>query len=595
MTVEVRRAAAFMRAYWDGYPAALKACAELCGRDPGALRGVAARAWAVRDARRLAASAEALAASGDLDPDLCLKAGIALYVHDRPDQQLRFLTDPVLKHLRAAKGMFHLGRALAAAGRRAEARAAFEEATAQRAELAAAVHLVAALDEADRLAAIAAGSSDWSDHRRQLDAVLGLRDRGEAAAIARRALDLPIPRKRNRMLDLCRVLDVGLDCGLDVQAVAGVLHAARRVHAEDANVRALELDCEVLAGRAQDALQAAAAEPPPDDAYRDDSWGYALANARLEAGQAREAALAFGELTLTHPRGQEMRSSLAHAVGAAVLQETPPRKPAARRARRIISVFPFNDEVTLLKIRLHEMAGWVDSFVLVEAAQTFVGNPKPLHFQERRAEFAAFESQIVHVTVERFPDHVRTHWARDFHQRDAAWPALAELCGDEDLVLVTDVDEIVDRRALEGFDGDFARLHMPLHRFFLNYRPAAPSQLLNGRAGAVWKGGLLRGWGLSYARFCLSRLEKDWARIQDAGWHFSSLGDAERIARKYANYAHQEAGKGLELLRERDSVEVLLDEIKAGRREDGWERCEIDDSYPAYVREHQEDLTALIL
>ena len=594
MTVEGRRAAAFVQAYWDDYPRVLDASAALFDQDRDAFDQATARAWAVRDAKRVVAAAETEAARGLLQAELCVRAMISLYPHDRVEQQLRLARHPALEADRGSKLMFHRARALAAGGLWREARAVAEEALGGRGDLAAAADLVRALDEIDRRAEIAAGSKDWSDHARHLDAVMAVRAHGAARAVAEGACRLPIPKKRNRMRDLCRVLDTGLAYGLELSEAARVLAAARHAHPEDATVRALQLDCEAMAGRSASALAAAGREPAPEDAYHEGSWDYALANAQCDAGRTTDAAAALGALTLVRPRQLEMRSSLAWAVGEAVLQGVQ-RRPRPPRPQKIISVFPFNDELTLLKIRLHEMADWVDHFVLVEAAQTFVGNPKPLAYAEHRAEFAAFEAKIVHVTLESFPDYIRTHWARDFHQRDAAAPALAALCSDRDLVLITDVDEIVDRRALEGFEGDFARLHMPLHRFFLNYRPVRDSQLRNGRAGAVWRADALRRYGLSYARFQLSRLEKDWARILDAGWHFTSVGDAERIARKYANYAHQEEGKGLEPLRERSGVELLLDELKRGQVQQGWERCEIDDGFPAYIRDHQDELAALIL
>ena len=594
MTVESRRAAAFVRAYWEDFPQALQVSGAQFDQGPAAFEQAVARAWNIRDAKRVVAAAEAAAARGGLSPDLCIKAMISLYPHDRVDQQLRLANDPAVAAIRLSKLMFHRSRALAAAGLWREARAVADEAFGARPALAAAAELVRALDEVGRTSGIAAGSKDWADHARHLDAVMALRAHGEARAIAERACRLPIPKKRNRMRDLCRVLDAGLSYGLEVSAVAAVLAAAREAHPEDASVRALQLDCDVMQGHAALAVARAESEPPPDDAYHDGAWDYALANARLEAGHTLAAATDLGALSLAHPRHLEMRASLAFAVGEAVLQGVP-RRPRAPRPRKIISVFPFNDELALLKIRLHEMAQWVDHFILVEAAQTFVGNPKPLAYAEHIEHFAAFQSQIVHVTVDSFPDHVSTHWARDFYQRDAAAVALSELCSDRDLVLITDVDEIVDRRALEGFEGDFARLHMPLHRFFLNYRPLPGNRARNGRAGAVWRADTLGRYGLSYARFHLSRLEKDWARILDAGWHFSSLGDAERIARKYANYAHQESGKGLEALRERSSVEVLLNELQRGHVQEGWERCEIDDAFPAYIREHRDELSSLIL
>ena len=42
--------------------------------------------------------------------------------------------------------------------------------------------------------------------------------------------------------------------------------------------------------------------------------------------------------------------------------------------------FTFFNELDLLEIRFHEMSAIVDKFVVVEAAKTFSGQPKPLYF-----------------------------------------------------------------------------------------------------------------------------------------------------------------------------------------------------------------------
>jgi beta-1,4-mannosyl-glycoprotein beta-1,4-N-acetylglucosaminyltransferase len=293
-------------------------------------------------------------------------------------------------------------------------------------------------------------------------------------------------------------------------------------------------------------------------------------------------------LTAEHLHDQEIRSALARCIGAGVLKSVRPTF-ARRPKRRVINVFPFSDELTLLRIRLEEMADWVDQFVLIEATETFAGAPKPLHFLEHAHEFDAFKSKIIHLPVRGFPAHANTHWARDFYQRDQGIAALKGLCGEDDLIFITDVDEIVDRRAVEGFDGDFARLHMGVFRFFLNYRPISRFQ---GRTGAVWKAGRLRDYGMSYARFVLSRQSKDWCRILDAGWHFTSVGDAAQVAFKFQNYAHQEH---VNANREEAGLRERLEGIRAGQMQRGWERCEIDDSFPAYVRQHQDELASIIL
>ena len=51
----------------------------------------------------------------------------------------------------------------------------------------------------------------------------------------------------------------------------------------------------------------------------------------------------------------------------------------------IYDCFPFFNELELLEMRLHELSGVVDKFVLVEATRTFTNKPKPLYFQENQS------------------------------------------------------------------------------------------------------------------------------------------------------------------------------------------------------------------
>ena len=53
----------------------------------------------------------------------------------------------------------------------------------------------------------------------------------------------------------------------------------------------------------------------------------------------------------------------------------------------IYDCFTFFNEFDILEIRLHEMNPWVDRFVLVESAETFSGNPKPLWFEENKQQW----------------------------------------------------------------------------------------------------------------------------------------------------------------------------------------------------------------
>jgi hypothetical protein len=74
-----------------------------------------------------------------------------------------------------------------------------------------------------------------------------------------------------------------------------------------------------------------------------------------------------------------------------------------KRIPRIIDGFLFNDEITLLRIRLAELYDVVDQFILVEAAQTHKGDPKPMLFERHKAQLERFLPKITHVPVLHFP------------------------------------------------------------------------------------------------------------------------------------------------------------------------------------------------
>ena len=113
---------------------------------------------------------------------------------------------------------------------------------------------------------------------------------------------------------------------------------------------------------------------------------------------------------------------------------------------RIFDAFPFNGELDLLEHRLRETWGLVDSYVLVEAAETFRGQPKPLHFQAHRARFAWAASRLRPISLPRLPGPDPRQ--REFFQRNAVMLGMRDLRA-QDVVLIVDADEIPSRSVLE--------------------------------------------------------------------------------------------------------------------------------------------------
>ena len=309
----------------------------------------------------------------------------------------------------------------------------------------------------------------------------------------------------------------------------------------------------------------------------------AIAASLARAGAVEAAIPLFGELGRGKKREAE-REDLVACQSSATRDRLGFHTIDRPGPRRIFDMFPYNGEIELLKIKLHEMAPWVERFVIVEAATTFSGQPKPLYLASQSAEIAPFLSKITHIVIREFPDHLRSAWAREFYQRDQAAAALKDDCAPDDLILLTDVDEILDRRAIEPFFDDGAPVTMHLFRYFLNYRKNEQ----HGNA-SIWRARLFERWGASFLRTLAAK--RRWhLRVPDAGWHFTSVGDLEDITRKLASYSHEENNRP----DNRDVYAGRLDRIRRGEFEPGWGVCGAD-VLPAFVRDRREVFAHLFL
>ncbi|MBY0430568.1 MAG: N-acetylglucosaminyltransferase, partial [Rhodospirillales bacterium] len=137
---------------------------------------------------------------------------------------------------------------------------------------------------------------------------------------------------------------------------------------------------------------------------------------------------------------------------------------------RVFDCFSFFNEFDVLEIRLHELQGVVDRFVLVEADRTHAGQPKPLYFHENRQRFAAFLDRIEHVVVRDMPEG-DDPWRRERFQRDCITRGLGG-AGPDDLVMVSDVDEIPRAAFVSlmcNLSAPLFALRMPVSYFKINY------------------------------------------------------------------------------------------------------------------------------
>ena len=277
----------------------------------------------------------------------------------------------------------------------------------------------------------------------------------------------------------------------------------------------------------------------------------------------------------------------------------------------IYDCIPFFNELDILKLRMQILSPYVDKFVLEESTVTFSGEPKEMIFAKNRDMFREFEDKILYVAVDNSPMSGVTTHERDKFQKNQLIRAMTEAKPD-DIVIFSDVDEIPNPKVLQKIVQNFDQekiYHLAQRMFycFLNMEEVSGNLLsITGEFQGVDR----KQW-LGTKICCFKNLPKEGivflrevspkdprsVRVPDGGWHFGYMGGdgerdvAKRIGIKVQAAAHQEYNKSRYL---NEAVDRLLCGEDIFDRNAKFIRVPIDDSYPEFLREHQEEYAFLI-
>ncbi len=269
---------------------------------------------------------------------------------------------------------------------------------------------------------------------------------------------------------------------------------------------------------------------------------------------------------------------------------------------KLIDCFMYFDEDLVLDIRLNTLNDKVDKFIIAEATKDHAGENKKLNF--RIENFSKFKDKIHYLIIEDLPTNVESKkkdWhenhMRDQFQRNSIERGYKEY-GDDDLIMISDIDEIPDPKKLQEFNINNK------YACFLQKNFQSKINLLN-ISHEDWPG----------TKICQKKYLKSpqWLRnlktkkkpfwkifsrkmqiINNGGWHFSFLKDPEAIKKKITSYSHQEYNT-----KEFTNIDSIRKKISLGEdlfnRKISYKKLEIDKSFPEYIVKNKEKFKDWIL
>ena len=267
----------------------------------------------------------------------------------------------------------------------------------------------------------------------------------------------------------------------------------------------------------------------------------------------------------------------------------------------IYDCFQFFDEEHILDLRLNILNDFVDFFVFVESTTDHQGKPKKLNFEPKK--FKKFSNKIIYIVVDDTSEtikkpHIGGESLVEQHQRNSIMRGLKK-CHDEDLIILSDVDEIPDPNKINFFNkkNKYAVFSQRMFNYKINLLNETENNW-HGSKVCLKKDLKSPQWlrNLKFKKYPFWRLDKprNLQIIENGGWHFAYLKSPENILKKIKSFAHGEFNKD-EFANYENIKEKISMEKDIFNRKIIYKKVEIDDTFPKYIVDNKEKLKEWII
>ena len=229
---------------------------------------------------------------------------------------------------------------------------------------------------------------------------------------------------------------------------------------------------------------------------------------------------------------------------------------------KIFDCFMYFDEEIVLDVRLNALNDYVDYFVIVESKFTHRGDKRDLKFNHEK--FKKFKNKIIYLIYDEEPSEVKEvkleyneadksgHYIlnaayRENGQRNYIYEGLNE-ADDNDLILVSDVDEIPNLLNTDIKKIKHKIILFKQDMFYYKFNLTIPNFKWTGTKGCRKKDLISSQWlrNIKDRKYKWFRFDTYFSNtkytsikiIEDGGWHFSNIKNAEQIELKLKSYLH---------------------------------------------------------
>jgi len=261
------------------------------------------------------------------------------------------------------------------------------------------------------------------------------------------------------------------------------------------------------------------------------------------------------------------------------------------------------DEDFVLDLRLNILNDHIDSFVIAEATRDHTGRERKLNFNINN--FQKFKNKITYIVVEDLPIKLKFykknwtgHHIRDQYQRNALARGF-ENCNDDDLIMISDIDEIPNPEKIKDFkiNNKYACFMQKNFQSKINLLNVSDKHWMGTKItqkkylrSPQW----LRSIKTSKPAFWKFYKPRQPQLIYDGGWHFSFLKEPRGISKKIQSYSHSEFN-----IPEFTDEQKIENRIKLKKdifdRNYKYEKIDMDNSYPKYILKNLEQLERWII